>query len=42
MAGRGRELKGSLKETAGKALSNESLQAGGKAQRLKVKLQRAG
>ncbi len=41
MAGRGEELKGSIKEQAGKLLGNEQWQAEGKAERLKGKSKRA-
>jgi len=40
MAGRGRELKGSIKETAGKVLGNERLAAEGKADHVAGKASR--
>jgi|SwirhisoilCB1_FD_contig_31_13648965_length_313_multi_4_in_0_out_0_1 uncharacterized protein YjbJ (UPF0337 family) len=40
MAGRTEELKGSVKETAGKAFGNERLEAEGKADKLKGKSER--
>ena len=42
MAGRETELKGSVKETAGKALGNEQMEAEGEARRLEGKAQSAG
>lgn len=40
MTGRGDELKGSLKETAGKVLGNEEMEAEGKATQAKGKAER--
>ena len=42
MEGRETELKGSVKETAGKALGNEQMEAEGEARRLEGKAQSAG